>query len=101
MLAKSVNSDEFKFQKSVEVNNYFGLKKLHNEERSDFARVKSDQCIVIEFNTQKYFDIVSKTQLSTCEKKVEFIIRYVPKFRSLPGRLIEDFEVYFQKEVIT
>lgn len=77
------------------------MKKMYHETRSDYARVVSDKCVLIEFDTQKFFDIVSKTQLSTCEKKVEFLIRYVPKFRMLPRRLIEDFEVYFQKEVIT
>ena len=46
-------------------------------------------------NAQKYFEIVSKTQLSTCEKKVEFLNRYVPKLRNLPKRLVEDYEVYF------
>jgi len=39
--------------------------------------------------------------LSTSEKKLEFLLRYVPKLRSLPRRVIEDYEVYFQKEVMT
>ena len=32
---------------------------------------------------------------------MEFLIRYVPKLRCLPRRLIEDFEVYFQKESVS
>ena len=30
-----------------------------------------------------------------------FLIRYIPSFRELPRRLIEDFEVYFIKEQVT
>lgn len=101
IIGKSVNSDDFKFLKSVEPNQYFGLKTEYREARSDYARVTSDACKVMQLDTQKFYDIVSKTQLSACEKKVEFLNRYVPKLRNLPRRLVEDYEVYFQKELYT
>jgi len=51
--------------------------------------------------SKEYNHIISKTLLSTSEKKILFLIRYVPSFRDLPRRLIEDFEVYFIKEQVT
>lgn len=44
---------------------------------------------------------MSKTKLTASEKKVEFLIQYVPTFRNLPRRVIEDFEIYFTKEAVT
>ena len=45
IINKSVNSNEnendFKFLKSVEPNQYFGLKTQYNEKRCDYARVTS------------------------------------------------------------
>ena len=61
----------------------------------------TDKLEVMIFDTEKYFDIVSKSQLSISEKKVEFLQRYVPKLREVQRNLIEDFEVYFIKEVVT
>jgi CRP-like cAMP-binding protein len=102
VIVKSEGSDEFKYSKTIDVNTYFGLKSNPAESRGDNARVTSEgTCEIIEFDSQIYIDIVSKTQLSTCEQKIEFLIRYVPKLRSLPRRLIEDFEVYFQKESVS
>lgn len=49
----------------------------------------------------KYVLIGSKTQTSAAERKVEFLIRFVPGLRELPRRLVEDFEVYFIKEQAT
>lgn len=96
VIVKSEGSDEFKYSKSIDTNTYFGLKSNPKEARGDNARVNSEGFSeIIEFESQTYIDIVSKTQLSTCEQKVEFLSRYVPKFRSLPRRLLEDFEVYF------
>jgi hypothetical protein len=33
--------------------------------------------------------------MSEGEKKIDFLVRYVPKLRNLPWWLINDFEVYF------
>mgnify|MGYP002630950755 FL=1 len=101
IIGKSVNSDDFKFLKSVESNQYFGLKTQYSELRSDYARVTSTSCKVMQLDSKRFFEIVSKTQLSACEKKVEFLNRFVPKLRNLPRRLVEDYEVYFQKEQYT
>jgi hypothetical protein len=39
--------------------------------------------------------------VSASERKVEFLIRFVPGLRDLPRRLVEDFEVFFIKEQAT
>lgn len=93
--------EDFKYSKSVDENTFFGLKKFYGEPRIDYAKVASPKLQVIEFNTEKYNNIVQKTQLSTSEKKIIFLIRFVPGFRLLPRRLLEDFEVYFIKEQVS
>ena len=93
--------DDFKYSKGIDESTFFGQKKFHNEPRGDYARVQTTKLDVIIFQTKQYNEIVSKTQLSTSEKKVEFLCRYVPKFRQLQRRQIEDFEVFFVKESVT
>jgi CRP-like cAMP-binding protein len=62
VIVKSEGSDEFKYSKTIEVNTYFGLKSNPKESRGDNARVTSDgTCEIIEFDSQTYIDIVSKT----------------------------------------
>lgn len=77
------------------------MKKFYTEQRPDIAKVISQKATIIEFDTKRYYDIIQKTQLSAAEKKVEFLIRYVPNFRKLDRKIIEDYEIYFQKEVAT
>ena len=79
----SGENQEFKFSKSIDEDQIFGLKKFYTEQRPDFAKVISQKAVIIEFNTKTYFDVISKTQLSASEKKIEFLIRYVPNFRQL------------------
>jgi|APSaa5957512535_1039671.scaffolds.fasta_scaffold46879_1 hypothetical protein len=50
-LVQSGESKETKLSKSIEVNQIFGLKKFYTELRSDFAKVKSEKAVIIEFNT--------------------------------------------------
>ena len=38
--------------------------------------------------------------MSSGEKKIQFLIRYVPKLRLVSRAMIEDFEVFFIKEVV-
>jgi hypothetical protein len=63
--------------------------------------VVTETAIVLEMDTIKYINIISKTQISESQKKIDFLIRYIPGFRELPKRLVEDFEVFFQKEQAT
>lgn len=77
------------------------MKKNYSEDRGDYARVTSEKLQVIEFDTSKYHDIIQNTEMSTQEKKLDFLTRFVPKVRSLPKKIIEDFEIYFMKEVAT
>lgn len=44
---------------------------------------------------------MSRTKLSASEKKIQFLIQYVPTFREMSLKQVEDFEIYFQKEVVT
>ena len=45
--------------------------------------------------------IVKKTQLSTSEQKVDFLVRYVPRLRAVARSMVEELEVFFIKEVAT
>lgn len=97
-----VPESDLKFSKHVEANQYFAFRgNSFNEPRSDFARIASEKCELVEINGQKYMEIMSTTKFSASEKKVEFLIQFVPTFRNLPRKVVEDFEIYFQKEVVT
>lgn len=69
--------------------------------RTDYAKISSEKAIILELNVLKYLECISKTQMSEGEKKIDFLVRYVPKLRNLPRWLINDFEVYFLKEIVT
>jgi hypothetical protein len=69
--------------------------------RTDYARISSENAVILELNVLKYLECISKTQMSEGEKKIDFLVRYVPKLRNLPWRLINDFEVFFLKEIVT
>ena len=61
LLVKQEDTGQFKFSKTVEESSFFGQKKQYTETRVEYARVVSDKCTVLQFDTKKYFDIVSKT----------------------------------------
>lgn len=44
---------------------------------------------------------MKKTILSEGEKKIDFLIRYVPKLRNASRTMIEELEVFFIKQVYT
>lgn len=94
LIVKSSDTGEFKYSKGADLNTFFGYKEL-KEPRVDFARMVTDKCEILSFNTNMLKEIVAKTQLSTAEKKLEFLIRYVPKIRNVNRKVIEDFEVFF------
>lgn len=62
--------DEYKYSKTIDESTFFGLKQFYTEPRIDIAKVTTSKCQVIEFQTQQYNSIISKTQLSTSEKKI-------------------------------
>jgi len=102
LIVKSKGSDEFKFSKQIDEHDFFGHKLSTKENRADHARVVSEDAKVILFDSQAYLDIISKTQLSTGDLKVDFLYQYIPKLRKIvPRTMIEDFEVYFMKEQVT
>ena len=92
-----------KFSKHVEVNEYFGYRgNSYGDARSDYAKVVAEGgCECVEIDGQKYMEIMSRTKLSASEKKIQFLIQYVPTFREMSQKQVEDFEIYFQKEVVT
>lgn len=49
----------------------------------------------------QYENVVKKVHLSTGEKKVEFLFRYVPKIRKGGRAMIEDYEILFIKEIVS
>lgn len=92
---------EFKYSKGVDESNFFGKKEFYTETRGDYAKVVTPKAVLLVFQTVKFNNIISKTQISEGQKKIDFLIRYVPGFRELPKRQIEDFEVFFIKEQVT
>jgi hypothetical protein len=58
---QSGENQEFKFSKTIDENSIHGLKKFYTEQRPDIAKVVSEKAVVIEFDTKRYFDIISKT----------------------------------------
>lgn len=62
ILVKTDN--EFKYSKGVDENTFFGKKEYFNESRDEYAKVVSDKALLIELNTIKYNNIISKTQIS-------------------------------------
>lgn len=69
--------------------------------RNDYAKAVSEKVEVILIDKDYYEQIVKKTQLSTSEQKIDFLIRYIPKFRAVSRKIIEEMEVFFIKEVAT
>jgi hypothetical protein len=45
--------------------------------------------------------ILKKTMRSEGEKKIDFLIRYVPKLRLASRAMIEELEVFFIKEYMS
>ena len=85
-------------------NEIFGHKKLISDqdipERRRRAEAKED-VILLEFDTLEYENVRTQRVLSTAEKKIEYLIRYIPGFRSVDIKIIQDLEVNFIKEKVT
>jgi signal-transduction protein with cAMP-binding, CBS, and nucleotidyltransferase domain len=88
---------EFKFSKNADEFEFFGMKQFTSELRNDFARVVTEVAWVLFIHKDQYELIVKKTQLSASEQKIDFLIRYVPKLRSVNRSMIEELEVFFMK----
>jgi CRP-like cAMP-binding protein len=85
LLVKSEGDDEFKFSKSIDKGEFFGFRQTsYMDPRTDYAKISSEKAIILELNVLKYLECISKTQMSEGEKKIDFLVRYVPKFRNLP-----------------
>lgn len=90
----------FKFSKNVDENEYFGFRLDSNDKRMDYARGAAPKTEIIEIDKDQYDMVIKKTILSSGEKKIEFLMRYVPKLRLVSRSMIEEFEVFFIKEVV-
>lgn len=81
---------------------FFGMRQFADDVRNDYARaVSANGCWVLVIHKESYEQIVKRTQLSAAEQKIDFLIRYVPKLRSVTRSMIEELEVFFIKEVVT
>ena len=85
----------------VDESEFFGLREESSLQRNDYARAVSEKAEVLKINRELYDSIVKKTQISESEKKIEFLVRYVPRFRSVARKLIEEMEVFFIKQTAT
>ena len=56
-----MQAGELKFSKQIAENSIFGQKKFHTEDRTDNAKITSETAVIIEFDTEKYKNIVSQT----------------------------------------
>lgn len=66
----------------------------------DIAR-SIGESLVLEVDKASSEQIRACTVISDAEKKVQFLLRYVPKLRMGSRNIIEDFEILFVKEVYT
>ncbi len=82
-------------------NEIFGYKRDPNEIHSYSAICEENNTKIIVFDRVQFEEIVTKTELSASELKIEFLNRFVPKLRGFPRNLIEELEVFFIKEVGT
>ena len=95
-----VSKADFKFSKTVDQGTYFCHKEkfVQGQYRTDFAKIAADKCVIIEIDCQQHRDILLNTEISESQKKIDFLLTYVPKLRLLPKPIIEDTESYFIKE---
>lgn len=61
MLVKS--NDDLKYSRSIETNQYFCYRTTY-EKRTDFARVASDKCHVLELNCKQHAEILACTKMT-------------------------------------
>ena len=76
------------------------MRQAASDQRGDNARAAVDSSIIT-IHKEQYEQIVKKTQLSTSEQKIDFLVRYVPKLRAVSRNMIEDLEIFFCKLVVT
>lgn len=76
------------------------MRQAASDLRGDNARAAVDSWIIT-IHKEQYEQIVKKTQLSTSEQKIDFLVRYVPKLRAVSRNMIEDLEIFFCKLVVT
>ncbi len=103
LLVDSAADDELKFSKAVDENEFFGLKESSKDARHDYARGVADLTKVLAIDRDEYSNIIKKTEMGTGEKKIEFLMRFIPKIRNSDQarRMLEEFEVFFIKEQYT
>lgn len=68
--------------------------------RQDSAK-SIGESIVLEIDKAACEKIRANTVVSDAEKKIEFLLRYVPKLRMSPRNIIEELEILFVKETYT
>ena len=79
---------EMKFSKTVDESTFFGFRDANGTNRNDYATAMSAKTEVLQISTVKYKEIITKTQMTTAEKKIDFLITYGPAFRHLSRQMI-------------
>lgn len=90
-------NNQAKFSKTVDEGTFFGYKESQGQERNDFATSSAVNTEVFVWNSLVYRSIITQTQQSQADKKVDFLLRFGPKLRDAGRSMIEDVEVMFVK----
>lgn len=77
----------------------FGFK--NENEHEDFATAKVNNTTVLEIPTFIFGEIIKQTALEISAKKIDFLVRFGPAFRSCDLGLITNCEQLFKKEEAT
>lgn len=97
---RKINEDE-SINASFVTGSMFGFGNQGDEVHDDFATAKLPCTIVLEIPTFIYKEIIKQTELDIANKKIDFLLRFGPAFRSCELELIQQYEQYFQKEEAT
>ncbi len=93
--------EDLKLSKTHHESAIFGYTLYPKDPRTDAGVCDQDGTKVVIFDRGQFEHIVTSTELSTSELKIEFLTRFVPVLRAFPKNLVEELEVFFFKEIVT
>lgn len=85
-------------------NQVFGFDKASSQgEISTRARTAKaeKETLLLKINILKYENIRKERVLSKAEAKIEYLTRFIPGFRSVQSKIIDEWETLFKKEKVT
>lgn len=91
---------ESKSTKTIEAGQFFGFTNKPDTIRSSFATAQSSPTKVIQLDTKKFQELLTRAQVHDAMRKIDFICRHLPGFRSQAGssQLQEDDYLFEQEE---